>query len=239
MSLSIIIPVFNEEDQIKVTLKKLLKIKKKISNFEIILINDFSTDSTEKSIRNYIVKKKYIKLYKNNKKGLGSAIQNGILRSRKKYVCIFMADMSDDVKDLIKYYNLIKKKNTDAVFGTRFSSESKIKDYPSTKYILNRVFNNIVKLLFLSNYNDFTNAFKMYRKKTLKKLLPIVSENFNVFLELPLKILIRKYSYFIIPINWSNRKKGSSNFKIKELGSKYLFTLFYGLLEKILLNNKK
>ena len=239
MSLSIIIPVFNEEDQIKITLNKLLKIKKIIKDFEIILINDFSTDKTENIIKNYIINKKYINLYKNNKKGLGSAIQNGILRSKKKYVCLFMADMSDDVKDLIKYYKLIRKKNIDAVFGTRFSNKSIVKDYPSTKYILNRIFNNIVKYLFLSNYNDFTNSFKIYKKKTLKKLLPIVSENFNVFLELPLKVLIRKYTFLIIPINWSNRKKGSSSFRIKELGSKYLFTLFYCLWEKILLNSKK
>ena len=91
----------------------------------------------------------------------------------------------------------------------------------------------------MSDYNDFTNAFKIYKKSTLLKILPIVSENFNVFLELPLKIIIRKYNYTIVPINWKNRKKGKSKFKIKELGSMYLFTLFYCLLEKILLNKKR
>ena len=91
----------------------------------------------------------------------------------------------------------------------------------------------------MSDYNDFTNAFKIYKKSTLLKILPIVSENFNVFLELPLKIIIRKYNYKIIPINWKNRKKGKSKFKINELGSMYLFTMFYCLLEKILLNKKR
>lgn len=239
MSLSLIIPVYNEESQIISTITKLIKLKRNIKDFEILIINDFSTDSSEKLIKKFCNKKKFIKFYNNKFKGLGSAIQTGILKSKKKYVCIFMSDMSDSLIDVKKYYTSINNKNVDAIFGTRFSSKSKVIDYPKIKYILNRLFNNFLKLIFLSGYNDFTNAFKIYKRKTLIKLLPIVSEHFNVFLELPLKIIIRKYNYLIIPIDWKNRKKGSSKFKIKELSSMYLFTLFYCLLEKILLKNKR
>ena len=150
-----------------------------------------------------------------------------------------MSDMSDDLNDVKKYYNTIKNKNLDAVFGTRFSKQSKVSNYPIFKLILNRIFNNIVRLFFLSKYNDFTNAFKIYKKSSLIKIMPIVSENFNVFLELPLKIIVRKYNYIITPIKWKNRSKGKSKFQIKELSSMYLFTLIYCLLEKILLNKKK
>ena len=80
---------------------------------------------------------------------------------------------------------------------------------------------------------------RKFIRKTLNRLLPIVSENFNVFLELPLKIIIRKYEYDIMSISWQNRNIGQSKFRIKELSSMYLFTLFYCLLEKILLNKKK
>jgi dolichol-phosphate mannosyltransferase len=93
--------------------------------------------------------------------------------------------------------------------------------------------------MFLTKYNDHTNAFKIYKKKTLNKLKPFVSENFNIFLELPLKILSRKYKFYVTPINWYNRKLGASKFKLKELGSKYIFTLFYCFLEKILLKKIK
>ena len=93
--------------------------------------------------------------------------------------------------------------------------------------VLNRIFNYFVKIIFFSNYNDFTNAFKIYKKKTLKKLQPIISDHFNVFLELPLKIIIRKYNYRIIPISWQGRKIGVSKFRIRELGSMYLFTLLF------------
>ena len=149
-----------------------------------------------------------------------------------------MADMSDDVNDLIKYYEIISKENLDSVLGSRFLKDSTVESYPQIKLFLNRIFNNIVKVLFLVNYNDFTNAFKIYKIETLKKLTPLVSENFNIFLEIPLKIISRGYSYKIIPINWKNRTKGEAKFRIRELSSKYLFTLFYCFLEKILLKKK-
>ena len=121
MSLSILIPVYNEIDQLKHTINKLIKIKKKIKNIEIIFIDDFSTDETNKYIRKYSKKYSFIKIYKNKKKGLGSAIQVGIKKSKCNYMCIYMCDMSDEIKDLIKYYQVITKEKNDAVFGTRFS----------------------------------------------------------------------------------------------------------------------
>ena len=239
MSLSIIIPVFNEIDQLKFTIKKLVFLKKKIKKIEIIFIDDFSNDDSNKYIKKKIKKNSIFKVFKNKKKGLGSAIKEGILRSKNKYVCIFMCDMSDDIKDLIRYYNMINIEKKDAIFGTRFSKFSKVRNYPFLKLFLNRLSNNIIRLVFMSKYNDFTNAFKIYERKTLLQLFPIVSENFNVFLELPLKIISRNYSYKIIPVNWNGRKHGVSKFKIKEVGSMYIFTLLYCLLEKILLIKKR
>ena len=239
MSLSIVIPVFNESKQLLITIKKLSKINKKIKEYEIIFIDDFSSDNTMSFLKRFNKLNKKIKFYKNIKKGLGSAISLGINKSKKKFICIFMCDCSDDVNDVIKYYNLISKNNYDAILGSRFMQGSKISNYPLIKMVLNRIFNYFVKIIFFSNYNDFTNAFKIYKKKTLKKLQPIISDHFNVFLELPLKIIIRKYNYRIIPISWQGRKIGVSKFRIRELGSMYLFTLLYCLMEKILLRKKQ
>jgi len=239
MSLSIIIPVHNESKNIVKSINNLKKLKNNIKNFNILFVDDFSEDNTFELLRKYSKKYSYIKVFKNKKKGLGSAIEEGIKRSKFNYVSIFMSDSSDSVSDLVKYYKIISKNKYDAVLGSRFIKKSKIKDYPLIKLFLNRLFNNFVKLIFFSDYNDFTNAFKIYKKNVLKDLLPIVSENFNVFLEIPLKIITRKYSYKIIPISWQNRKVGKSNFKIKELSSMYIFTLFYCVIEKILLNKKK
>ena len=146
-----------------------------------------------------------------------------------------MSDLSDSIDDLESYYKIISDENVDAVFGSRFIKGSKVIEYPKKKLILNRNFNLITKLVFFSDYNDFTNAFKIYKKNALIKTFPLVSESFNVFLELPLKIISRKMKYKIIPITWVNRKEGTSKFDIKELRAKYLFTLIYCLLEKLLL----
>ena len=146
-----------------------------------------------------------------------------------------MSDLSDSMEDLKNYYNIIKNENVDAVFGSRFIKGGNVIDYPKKKLILNRIFNFVTKLIFVSDYNDFTNAFKIYKKSALLKTLPLVSESFNIFLELPLKIISRKLKYKIIPVSWTNRKEGISKFDIKELRAKYLFTLIYCWLEKILL----
>ena len=235
MSLSIVIPVYNEDKQLHNTIKKINKISKRIKDYEIIFIDDFSSDNTKQIIKKSIRSNKKIKYYKNIKKGLGSAIGLGINKSTKKFVCIFMCDNSDDLSDLMEYYKIINKNNLDAVLGSRFLKNSRITNYPILKMVLNRIFNYIVKIIFLSNYNDFTNAFKIYKKKTLLEMGPFISENFNIFLELPLKIIIWKKKYKIIPIKWYNRKKGLSKFKVKELSSKYFFTLLYCFFERILI----
>ncbi len=236
MSLTIIIPCKNEEKIILKTFQNIKKIiKKKIKKFEFILIDDFSNDNTLNILNKISRQNKNITVVKNKITGLGSAINLGIKYSKNKYIAIMMADLSDDPYDLIKYYNEISKNNLDAVFGSRFTKKSKVVDYPIRKLIYNRIFNTFVKFIFFSKYNDFTNAFKIYKKKCLIDLKPLISENFNIFLELPLKTLIRKKKFKIISINWRNRKKGSSKFKVNELSSKYFFTLIYCFFEKILL----
>ena len=234
MKISIIIPVRNEELLIE---KIIGQLEKKLKNlpYEIIFINDFSSDNTAQVTEKIIQNKLQINLYNNTRKGLGGAITEGIDKSTGEAVCIMMSDLSDNIDDLKNYYNIIKNEKVDAVFGSRFIEGSKVIDYPKKKFILNRIFNLITKLLFFSDYNDFTNAFKIYKKEVLLKTLPLVSESFNIFLELPLKIISRKMNYKIIPISWTNRKEGISKFNIKELRAKYLFTLIYCLLEKLLL----
>ena len=234
MKLSIVIPIKNEELLIKKIVDQLHSKLKNLS-YEIIFINDFSTDNTAKVTEEIINTKPQMYVYNNKRKGLGGAVNEGINKANGEAVCIMMSDLSDSIDDLKKYYSIIEDESVDAVFGSRFIQGSKIIDYPKKKLILNRIFNLITKLLFISDYNDFTNAFKIYKKNALLKTFPLVSESFNIFLELPLKIISRKMKYKIIPISWVNRKEGVSKFDIKELRAKYLFTLTYCWLEKLLL----
>lgn len=235
--LSILIPVRNEEENVNIISKE---IEKKIENknYEIVFINDFSEDNTIKELTKLNKLNDKIKFFDNQKKGLGGAIDMGIQKSQGKYVCIMMSDSSDTVEDLNYYYKEISGENLDAVFGSRFIKGGKIVDYPKLKLILNRLGNLLAKILVWSDLNDFTNGFKIYRKDTLLSLYPLVSESFNIFFELPLKTITRGFKYKIVPISYYNRTVGEAKFKIDELGSKYIFTLLYCFLEKILLNTK-
>ena len=238
MDLTILIPVKNEEDNISNIINN---IEKKLFNisYEVLFVNDFSTDNTVEIINNYQNLKKNIEIIHNKKIGLGETVKNGIKFSKGEYISIIMCDGSDNINDLKSYIEIIMKENLDAVFGSRFLRNSKITGYPKFKLILNRIFNYFVSLIYMNKYNDFTNAFKIYKKDVLLEIEPIVSESFNVFLELPLKIINRGYKYKIIPINWLGREQGVSKFKFNELKSKYIFTLIYCFAEKILLLNKK
>lgn len=236
--LSIIIPARNEAENLQDILDYFHSKLKNI-DFEVLLINDFSEDNTLESAKNVFEKKDNFRVYNNQKKGLGGAINLGIEKSKGETISIMMADLSDSLDDLIKYKAIIDEENLDAVFGSRFIKNSKVKNYPLQKLILNRIFNFLVSIVFWNKYNDYTNAFKIYKKKTLVDIMPLVSESFNIFLEMPLKIVARNYNYKIIPISWVGRKKGKAKFRIKELSSKYLFTLIYCFIEKNLLNLKK
>ena len=236
--LTIIVPVRNESDNLQSVFDYFSNNLKNLE-YEVLIINDYSEDDTLDKSKKLAESYKKFKVFDNSIKGLGGAINLGIENSSGVYIAIMMADESDDINDLIEYNKIMKDENLDAVLGTRFSRKSKVIDYPFQKLILNRFFNFLVSFIFWNKYNDYTNAFKIYKKKTLLEIKPLISESFNIFLEMPLKIISRKYKYKIIPINWMGRKKGSSKFKIKELGSKYLFILIYCFIEKNLLNIKK
>ena len=236
--LSIIVPVRNESHNLNELLEYFSKNLAQL-NYEILIVNDFSDDDTLKKAESLFFEYNQFKILNNQKKGLGGAINLGVKKAMGENVAIMMADQSDDINDLIKYNNLINSENYDAILGSRFLKNSKVVDYPLQKLILNRIFNFFVGIIFWNRYNDYTNAFKIYKKNVLLEIMPLVSESFNIFLEIPLKIISRNYKYKVIAINWFGRKKGKTKFKIKELRSKYLFTLIYCFIEKSLLNLKK
>jgi dolichol-phosphate mannosyltransferase len=169
--------------------------------------------------------------------GFGYAVRYGLERFEGDMVAVMMADLSDDPKDLVKFYRLMVEKDLDCVFGSRFIKGGKVVDYPRHKLILNRFFNFLIQISVGIKYNDATNAFKMYRRNTMQGLKPFLAPHFNLTIELPLKAIIRGYSYEVLPNSWRNRKAGESNLKIKEMGSRYFFILLYILIEKFFSRN--
>jgi dolichol-phosphate mannosyltransferase len=105
-------------------------------------------------------------------------------------------------------------------------------DYPPFKLFVNRLANRFLALLFRIRLNDTTNAFKAYRKTVIEGCRPLIAPHFNLTVELPLKAIVRGYSWSVMPITWRNRRHGEAKLKIKEMGSRYLFICLYIWLEK-------
>lgn len=238
--LSIVIPAYNEEGSIEETLSTLYaKLIEENIDHEIVVVNDNSKDSTLSILEELKASSIPTLTIHTNKgpNGFGYAVRYGLERFQGDMVAVMMADLSDDPKDLVAYYRLMVTKNLDCVFGSRFISGGKVYDYPKHKLIINRIANFIIKVSVGINYNDSTNAFKMYRKHTIEGIKPFLAPHFNLTIELPLKAIIRGYSYEVLPNSWRNRKAGESNLKIKEMGSRYLFILLYVLIEKFFSRN--
>ena len=232
--LSIVVPAHNEEECIESTLEDLCKtLEKETIDYEVIVSNDHSTDSTGRILGDLCKKNPRIKHIENTKpNGFGFAVRSGFEQADGEWVAVMMADASDDPRDLINFYLEGIQKETDAVFGHRFARGGNVVDYPTIKLLLNRLTNWIICLLFAIRYSDVTNAFKLYRRSTLLGLEPFLSPHFNLTVELPLKVIVRGFSYSVIPNSWYNRKTGVSKLKIKEMGSRYWFIILYCLVEK-------
>jgi len=233
MKLSIVVPAYNEAESITETLTTLFQKLQSVNiEHEIVVVNDNSKDDTivvltqlQKNIPTLVV-------YTNSgPNGFGYAVRYGLERFKGDCVAVMMADLSDSPDDLVKFYNKILE-GYDCVFGSRFIKEGKVYDYPQFKLFMNRLFNTFVRLSFRFKYNDVTNAFKLYKRETIEGIRPFLSPHFNLTLELPLKAIVRGYTYAVVPNSWTNRKHGESKLKLKEMGSRYLFIYMYCLIEK-------
>jgi dolichol-phosphate mannosyltransferase len=233
---SIVIPAHNEEDVVEKTCVSIIEEfeAQGISDIEILVVNDNSSDRTETILQDLCSRYPQMR-YRNNQPphGFGFAVRCGLSDFRGDAVAIVMADLSDSPKDIVTYYREIQA-GADCVFGSRFIKGSKIIDYPGFKLVINRLANLFVRILFGLHYNDVTNAFKAYRKEVILGVQPILSHHFNLTVELPLKAIVRGYSFKVVPISWTNREAGISKLKLKEQGSRYLFIVLYVLLEKLL-----
>ncbi len=233
MKLSVVIPAYNESESITETLESLyLVLQREQIPHEILVVNDNSKDNTLEVLENLKKNIHSLNVVTNaGPNGFGYAVRKGLDNFSGDCVAVMMADLSDSPEDLIAYYKKLLE-GYDCVFGSRWSKGGKVYDYPRHKLFLNRAVNNMVRLLFGIRYNDCTNAFKMYRKETIQGIQPLLSPHFNLTLEMPLKAIVRGYTYAVLPNSWTNRKFGVSKLKIREMGSRYFFILLYCLIEK-------
>ncbi len=231
--LSIVIPARDEEACIATTVEHLhLELSLNKVPHEIVVVDDGSTDRTWSILQELQTRNQTLRLVKNKElHGFGRAVIKGIDSASGDAMVIMMADESDDCRDVVTYWNQLNE-GWDCVFGSRFLKGGGVIDYPWFKLRVNRLANLFIRLVFKFKLNDTTNAFKAYRKTTLDGCRPFLAPHFNITVELPLKAIVRGFSWTVIPITWRNRRKGASKLKIKEMGSRYLFIVAYVWLEK-------
>lgn len=231
--LSIVIPARDEEGCIRSTVEHLhLELKLREVPHEIIVVDDGSTDRTWEILQETRADVPELAPVRNTgQHGFGRAIILGIDNMTGDALVIMMADESDDCRDVVRYWHLLNE-GWDCVFGSRFMRGGGVIDYPWLKLRVNRLANKFISILFGLKFNDVTNAFKAYRKTVIDGCRPFLSPHFNLTVEIPLKAMVRGYSWTAIPITWRNRRHGEAKLKIKEMGSRYLFICLYVWLEK-------
>lgn len=199
---------------------------------EIVVVDDGSKDTTWSVLQ--ALKAEIPTLAPIQNKGLhgfGRAIIHGLGHIKGDACVIMMADASDSPADAVRYWRLLNDGH-ECVFGSRFIKGGRVIDYPQVKLFVNRIANMFIKVLFTIPLNDTTNAFKAYRRSVIEGCRPFLAPHFNLTVEIPLKAIVRGYTWTVVPISWENRKHGVAKLKIKEMGSRYFFICMYVWLEK-------
>ena len=231
---SVVIPARDEEESLPETVQAIVEtFTAEGVPHEIVVVDDGSRDRTWAVLQE--LQRRFPTLVPtqnaSGSHGFGRAVVWGLDHSRGDAVVIMMADASDSPADAVKYWRLLNLGN-DCAFGSRFVAGSEVVDYPRVKLFVNRIANALVRIGFNIPLNDTTNAFKAYRRTVIDGCRPFLAPHFNLTVEIPLKAIVRGYSFAIMPISWRNRKFGVAKLKIKEMGSRYFFICAYVWLEK-------
>jgi dolichol-phosphate mannosyltransferase len=232
VKISVLIPAHNESESIAATLRSTgAALDAAGIDYELLVIDDHSVDGTSAVVATVASTNPRVRCHRNrNDRGFGFAVRTGLELFEGDAVAVMMADGSDDPADLVTYHRLLEE-GYDCAFGSRFARGSQVVDYPRLKLVINRLANWVVRVLFRHGYNDTTNAFKAYRREVIETVQPLLSNHFNLTVELPLKAIVRGHSYAVVPISWRNRRAGDSKLSIQEMGSRYLFIVLYVFLE--------
>lgn len=201
MKLSIIVPVYNEQDTLPVIIGRLFDLP---MDKEIIAVDDASSDQSPVILRR-LADEGRIKLSTHPQNmGKGAAIVTGLARASGEYTVIQDADLEYDPGDIIKMLNVAEKHRADAVFGSRIHNPESGISY-RRYYWGGRFLTFLANLLYGVNISDESTCYKMV-KTDLMKSLNLTCRRFEFCPELVAKLGKRKIKIFEIPISYQPRK---------------------------------
>ena len=210
IKLSIIIPVFNEENTIGLVLEKVNKVSLKNIEKEIIIVNDGSTDNTEKICKESIKNKKEVRLVAHKKnKGKGSAIKTGLKIATGDYILIQDADLEYDPQQYKKLLTPILENKAEVVYGTRLKRLPNLKrDENNIRFLLHYLGNKALSLLTSILYGqwitDMETGYKIFPKNVIENIR-LNSKGFEFEAEITAKLLKKGIKIYEVPITTTPR----------------------------------
>ena len=214
IDLTILIPCYNESKTIGKSLNDIIAVfKSENIKYEILCVNNASTDLTESILRKFEMKYSFIRFINTKKKGYGIAIKAGLKSYRGDALITVMADGSEDPKDIVSIYKKLDE-GYDCVCGNRFKAPNSIKNYPKLKLLLNRLGNRTFASILGLSFNDLTYAFKCYKADHLKRVKPLKASSFNINLELFMNVYFTGASVGEVDVTWQERQGGVSKFNL-------------------------
>jgi len=229
ISLSIVIPVYNEKENILKTLKEIKKFIK--TPHEILVVYDSDEDTTLQVLKK--VKQKNLIIKKNEIfRGPSGAIRTGIANAKGQLVLVTMADLCDDLSQVEELLQLVPK-HAGIASPSRYSKGGKQQLKSSLKVWAPRTAGFLLKVVGGLPTYDPTNSYKLYSKKMLDELQLKSTISFSVTLEIVVKAHAKGYKIIEIPTVWRDRQHGKTNFKLGRSLVAYFPWFCYTLIHRV------
>ena len=221
--LSVIIPSYKEEENLKIIIPRLLTVLKKVEPlFEILIVDTMQPmDGTEKLCEGFGPHVRYIKRQESN--SFGSAVRTGIKNSQSEYVVFMDADGSHDPEFISKLYEY--RKDFDVVIASRYVEGGVTKNSKSL-VMMSRLLNLTYSVVLNLNCHDVSNSFKLYKTSSLKKL-DLYCDNFDIVEEILFKLKKQNKNLKIkeVPFTFNQRMFGETKRNLFSFILTYLYTM--------------